>query len=208
MGGGLLYTGLCVELTTFLIRQRVAKIGINMYTMIKSRFPKVSQVVQVYGVIVLIIYSWTALSFFWRLPSWLFFMQMSEILGIGAYALAFNFLESLLVLSLPLLLCVALPKAWFYDLFVVRGTVLVLCLLAYASFFSTQVQGTDDYPKGLLILSIFVCFGIAVLVYLSGKFQVMHRLFLFLSDRTAIFPYITIPLSLISLVWIIFSNLT
>jgi len=172
-----------------------------------NRLPKVSQIAPVYAIIVLMVYSWTILAFFWKLPSWLYFMSMGEILVVIAYAMTMNFLESLSVLLIPVLLCLLLPKKWFYDTFVVRGTSLVLLLLGYSMFFTTRLQYEEGYPKDLLILTIFAIFVIALLVYVLGKIQIVHKALESLSDRAIVFLYLSIPISLISLFIVIFRNL-
>jgi hypothetical protein len=172
-----------------------------------DRLPKASQIAPVYAVIVFIIYSWTTLWFFWKLPSWLSNLSIGEIFGVFAYVMATNLLESLSVLLIPVLLSLLLPKKWFYDAFAIRGTALVLLLLAYAIFLTNQIRHEDGYPKSLLVWSIFVIFAIAFLVYVFGKIPIVCKILEFLSDRSVIFLYLSIPISVISLVVVIFRNL-
>jgi membrane-anchored protein YejM (alkaline phosphatase superfamily) len=40
--------------------------------------------------ITMVIYSWTILHFFWRLPGWLYFMSIGEVLTVYAYSMATN----------------------------------------------------------------------------------------------------------------------
>jgi len=96
-----------------------------------NRFPKVAQLAPVYALTVLLVYGWTILWFFWKLPSWLFFMTIGEILGVVAYAMSMNLLESLCVVLIPVLLSVALPQKWFYDKFVVCGAALRWCCFCW-----------------------------------------------------------------------------
>lgn len=172
-----------------------------------KRLPKISQILQVYAVIVLMVYSWTILWFFWKLPSWLFFMSIGEIAVVFAYALAMNFLESLCVLLIPILLSLLLPRDWFSVTFVARGTALALLLLGYAMFFTNQLQYEDGYPKGLLILSIIVVFLIALLVYVLGRISIVCKILEALSDRAVVFLYLSIPISLVSLMVVVYRNL-
>lgn len=172
-----------------------------------NRLPKVSKIAPVYALTVLPVYGWTILWFFWRLPSWLFFTNIGEILGIFAYAMALNLLESLCVVLIPVLLSVALPQKWFYDRFVARGAALVLLLLGYAMFFTARLQYEDGYPKSLLLWSVLALCMIALLVYLVGKIPIACKLLEALSDRAIVFLYLFIPISLISLLVVIFRNL-
>ena len=72
-----------------------------------KRIPSWGKIVPVFAVIVLIVYAWTIIWFFWKLPSWLFFLNAGEILTAFAYSLATNLAESLVVLCAPLLLALA-----------------------------------------------------------------------------------------------------
>jgi hypothetical protein len=172
-----------------------------------NRFPKVAQLAPVYALTVLLVYGWTIMWFFWKLPSWLFFMTIGEILGVVAYAMAMNLLESLCVLLIPILLSVALPQKWFYDRFVARGAALALLLLGYAMFFITRLQIEEGYPKSLLLWSVLALFVIALLVYLVGKVPIVCKLLETLSDRAIVFLYLFIPISLVSFLVVIFRNL-
>jgi hypothetical protein len=190
----------------FFYRQKQVKKGIDKLALVK-RLPKYAQIAPVYAVIVLMVYSWTILWFFWKLPSWLFFMSIGEIAVIFAYAMAMNFLESLCVLLIPVLLAVVLPRQWFYATFVVRGTALVLLLLGYSMFFTNQLQYEAGYPKRLLVLTIFAICIIAFLVYILGKIPIVCKLLEALSDGAVIFLYLSIPVSLIALVVVVYRNL-
>src|SRR5512140_447536 len=99
-----------------------------------SKIPTWQQIVPVYAVIVLVIYTWTILWFFWKLPSWTFFLNVGEMLTMLAYSLATNFAESLLVLCGPLVLGLVLPRKWFSEVFVARGAALSLAGLGYMMF--------------------------------------------------------------------------
>jgi hypothetical protein len=164
-----------------------------------NRLPKISQIAPVYAMIVLPVYGWTVLWLFWKLPSWLYFMTVGEILVGFAYAMATNFLESLFVLLIPVLFSLLLPRKWFYDMFVVRGTSLVILLLGYFAFLVFQLQGSEGYRKDLIFLTFPVMGMILFLVYLSGRIGIVRKVIESFSDRAVVFLYLSIPVSLISL---------
>src|SRR5512146_67672 len=95
---------------------------------ILERIPRWAQIIPVFGIILLVIYGWSLMWFFWEVPSWLHYLHLDEILVLLAYTFATNFAESLTVLCGPLLLALVLPKKWFRDVFVARGTVLALAV--------------------------------------------------------------------------------
>jgi hypothetical protein len=151
------------------------------------------------------VYTWTSVWFFWKLPSWLFFLNTGEIATAFAYAQATNLVESLAVLCAPLALSVTLPKDWFYDRFVARGATLALSGLGYMMYIAFQFKTNADYPSltlkaWSLALALVI---ILLIVYLAGKLSLFRKVIEFLADRAIIFLYISLPLSLLSLVVVI-----
>lgn len=171
-----------------------------------KRIPALAQVLPVYAVAVLMIYSWTILWFFWKLPSLIDFLNIDEILSAFAYILAVNFLESLLVICVPLLLTLILPRKWFYDLFIVRGAALVISFLGFVILLAFQFQTINGYPDLLLnVWSIALTVLIIIfIVYMAGRVTILQKVLGVLADRATIFLYLTIPLSLIAGIVIFF----
>ena len=172
-----------------------------------NRLPTIKQIAPVYAITVLMVYGWTLGWFFWKISSWLYFMSIGEILVIFAYTMITNFLESLFILLFPVILSFVLPKKWFLDLFVVRGTTLVMFMMGYLMYFSMQILNLETYPKTLILLTIPVIIIISILVYGIGKINLMCKLIETLSDRSIIFLYLSIPLSLISFCVVIVRNI-
>jgi hypothetical protein len=161
--------------------------------------------VPVYAVIVLIVYGWTITWFSWRFPGWLLFLKASEILIVVAYALATNFAESLAALCVPLLLSPVLPKKSFRDVFVARGAALAIAGLAYLMFLTDQFKYKNDYPNLRLetwVLALPIA-AIPPLVYLAGRITWLRKILESFADRATIFLYITVPLSILSVLAIL-----
>ncbi|MBK9600305.1 MAG: hypothetical protein IPO36_00425 [Anaerolineales bacterium] len=93
---------------------------------IVKKIPRWEQIIPVYAVIVMMVYVWSLFQYFWRLSSWLNFSTLGQVGGIYVYTAAVNFIESLLILFALLVLSVILPSKWFYEQFVVKGSVLTL----------------------------------------------------------------------------------
>jgi hypothetical protein len=172
-----------------------------------NRLPKWPQIAAVYAIIVLVAYTWTILWFFWKLPSWLYFLSIGEVLTVFAYAMATNLLESLLVLCLPLGVSLVLPRKWFSEAFVARGVIVVLSALGYAAFIMYQFQSREDYPSGIIRLIPVVFLASLVLAYLAGKVKFLVKALDFFAEQATIFLYITLPISLVSLVVVIVRSL-
>ncbi len=177
----------------------------NAIRTILRRVPSWAQIIPVYGVIAIMVYAWTLLWFFWRLPSWLDFLNVGEVLTQLAYSLATNFIESLIVLCAPVLLALLLPRRWFHDAFIARGASLAIAGLGCLMFLANQFDNKNDYPTFSLHswTVLLILLAIAVLVYLCGRIALLRRVLEALADRTSIFAYLLVPLSLISLLVVI-----
>jgi len=165
------------------------------------RLPPRQQVAQVYAITVLLLYSWTTLWFLWKLPSWLGFLNTGEILTIAAYSLATNFIESLAVLSAPVILALALPDAWFRRVFVARGSALMMTGIGAMMVLTYQYTNKDELPQ--LLRSAWppalMLFVVAAGVYFAGRVRLLRWGLEGLADRATIFLYASVPLSILSL---------
>ncbi len=176
---------------------------------ILGRFPRWAQIVPVYGVIAFILYAWTLMWFFWKLPGWMFFLGIGNILSALAYALATNLAESLIVLASVVGLAWVLPGRWFRDVFVARGAALGIAGLGYMMFLTYEFRDKMAYPK-LDLPSWTVpaaLAAIALVVYACGRFGVVRGVLEAIADRATIFVYILVPASLLSVVVILIHSL-
>ncbi len=168
---------------------------------ILRRFPRWAQIIPVFGLIVLVIYTWTLMWFFWEVPSWLYYMRTGEILVLLAYAFATNLAESLAVLCGPLILALLLPQKWFSDVFVARGAAVSLAGLGWAIFVAEQFTNKNTYPAFWLKIPTVavVAVAIGVIAYLCGRIRIVRKVLEAIADRVSIFAYIAAPLGVISL---------
>jgi hypothetical protein len=175
---------------------------------ISKRLPQVAQIAAVYAVIVFVIYSWTLLWFFWKYPSWLYFLKLGEILTVLAYSLATNFFESLVVLAAPVVAAVILPRKWFCEAFIARGIALVLPILGYMMYLAFQFEAKLDYPSDALNWAPAVLALTLLFVFVVGRVNFFRRVLEFVGDRATIFIYLSIPFSLISVGVVVVRMLT
>jgi len=165
--------------------------------------------VRVYAIIVLILYNWTIIYWLTRLPGWRVFLTPWEILGILDFSLTTALLESLLVLCLPMIVAVCLPRPWFGDSFVARGGALVAAVLAYMMFLDIQFKHEMLYPAlplsgWVLVLPLVL---IVPLVLAAGRITALRRAVEALAERATIFLYIMLPLSGISVILLLARSL-
>ncbi len=172
-----------------------------------KRIPKLEQIAPVYAVIVVMIYGWSLSRFFWRFPSWLYFSSAGEIAVIFAYMMVVNLIESILVLLAPILMSIILPQKWFYDRFVTKGTLLVSFGLGYLMYFNGHLNIERPFPLDLVYWTPAIVISILVLVFLIDWLGFLDRVLNELTNRLIIFLYISIPVSLISLLIVLVRNI-
>ena len=156
----------------------------------------------VYAVAVFLVYTWTLFISFWKLPSWLFFLRISEIVSIYSYAFLVNFAESILLLLIVLLLGIALPRRWWMDALIPKGFVFILIILGSAilhySLYRTPdtreilVTGQLNWWINTFLITVF-------LTWLTGRLKWVRQPLENLADRFIVFMYVYLPLTGISL---------
>jgi hypothetical protein len=174
-----------------------------------ERLPKSQAIFQVYAVIAVMISGWTMIAFLRKLPSWLLTLNVSEILTVFSYAMVTNLLESLIVLSLLLALCVLLPPQLLRDDFVVRGTLLAMGFVGSLIVVLELLRefGIGGSPK-LLFGALAIILLTAFLLVFSSKFRFVQSAVLWVSDRLMVFLFILLPLYAILFVYVILRNIT
>jgi hypothetical protein len=174
---------------------------------IAKRLPTTQQTAAVYGVIVLIVYGWTLYWFAWKLPSWLYFLSVGEMLVALAYSMVVNFIESLIVLVALLLLCAILPPRWFRDRFTALGTALVILSLVALAYYLGTIIALQDFPPHLRWYTLLAVTGIVLVVFLISRIKLLVKLLEEIANRAVIFLYVFLPISAISFIVVLIRNI-
>jgi len=174
---------------------------------LRSRRPAWNEAVSVYSVIVVILYTWTLLSFFRQLGAWSKFMLAGELLAVSAYLFAANFLESIVFFAGILFIGMILPRRWFLEKFMYRGALLSILVLGYLMYFVTRFTTWDKYPAYAVKALPYILPGIFLSAYLLDYVPYLRRAVELLAERTIIFLYLYIPVSMISLLFILVWNI-
>ncbi len=174
---------------------------------ISKRFPGWQAVASVYAIIVLFVYGWTVYWIIWKLPSWIYYLKMTEILSIICYALVVNLLESMVFILGVLLLCLLAPKAWFADRFGPAGTLLSILLGFMLIYFSAPIQAADTFSYTPLIqIGVFFLIALGLAMFLP-RYQRVAAFLDLLADRAKVFLYISLPVSVVALIVVIVRDL-
>lgn len=151
------------------------------------------------------IYYPTINRFFWKIPSWILFSTLGDLFSIYSYMVLVNFLESLLVLGSVLILCVILPRKWFYDNFLSKGTLSVILTLLFLIYLGSKMQ-SDVFPWTLIRMSPYILLLIVFLVFLLDRVNFLRNFIEKLADRFTVFLYILIPISVLSALVVLIRN--
>lgn len=173
-----------------------------------KRLPPFHDILPVFAVIATMFYGWTLVIFLWKLPGWLFFLTTGEIAGIFAYQMITNLIESSCVLFLLLLLCIILPSGVFKDAFVVRGSITALILIGSMMLFLNRYVSAGFRFSINLYWWMFGTVLIAIIVtVLSARIRLIRGCVSWISDQLIVFLLVTMPLTILSIIYILVNSL-
>lgn len=170
---------------------------------ISSRFPKWSEIAQIYAVIVMMVYSWTIILFSYRLPGWLYTLSLGEIFNVFTYSISVDFFESLVVLMGIVFLDVLLPRKLFGNVFVSSGSAFSILTLGLMMYIASRFGTKQDYPSQLIRLVPLIMAGIVLVAFAFGHIKVLRHIMEWFTDRVTIFLYISIPVSVVCLFFVL-----
>lgn len=180
--------------------------------LIRSRLPTRQETLPVFAVFVFFGFSWALYRLFWYIPSWLEYLNVSKILTILAYVMAFALIESLLLTAGVVFFSLFFPPHLFKEKFALMGSSLAALLGIAAVLLQRKINLVYRQELWQLIaypLAFLLLLAVAVLLLglLFRRFPSLARFTLAVLDRLTIFTYFYVPLSLIGLVVVILRNL-
>lgn len=176
--------------------------------MLKSRLPAFDAILPVFAVISFMVYGWTLVVFLWKVPSWMMFLTLGEILSVFAYSMTSALLESLAALAILLLASVLLPARWMRDVFVARGGVAALFGLGSIMLYMARLSVIGYAVLNYLFQWMWIALGLTLLlVFLAPRLRFVVRAVAWISDRLIVFLFLLVPISLVSVIVVIVRNL-
>jgi hypothetical protein len=176
-----------------------------------KRLPSIKEIISVYAVITFMVYGWTLVAFSGKVPAWSRFLSFSEILVIYSYSLLTDFIESLVFLALLLFLCMILPRRFMLDMFLLRGTIIVISLLGTLTFNLVFYTNASTTFIGNIPGWLFISFGGLMFMFfldlLSRKIPLVKSTLISLTDWLMVFLYLFMGLSILALVVVAVKNL-
>ena len=177
----------------------------------RERLPDAKSIWGVYATIVFLVYSWTLITSFYKLPSWMFYLTIDQILSIYAYSFSVNLLESILFLAGVLSLEFALfPGMGKNNEFQSRSVLMALIVLA--SFMLRLILFRLHENPGAFVSGELLWWGVTLPLSLfvavfGPKINIVKNILEGISDRAVVFLYIYPPLSMLSLIVLLIRNI-
>ena len=179
---------------------------------LRTRFPARQDILPVFAVIAVVVYSWTLYRLAYFIPGWLKAMTLGESLAVAAYGFVFDLFESLLILLALLCLAFILPARLFREKFTSQSVIIVLVMAVaaitlqdnIAIFYDSQPDQFRYALLGALLFFVVLWLLSFILAHRIGAFDRWLRS---LADRAIVFLYLYVPLSIIGLLVVFVRNL-
>lgn len=170
---------------------------------ILTRLPDRRAIIDVYATAVFLVYGWTLLASFWKVPSWLYFLKISEILSVYAYSFVINFAESMSLIFLTLAVGFILPNRWWNAQFTSKSLLWISVLMG-SIMLRLYTNRAPDYWEDF-VYNQWAWWGWTVLLavvlnILASHIELMRRGLENLADRLVVFLYIYLPLTAVSVI--------
>lgn len=172
---------------------------------IKDRLPDLNTVLPVYATLIFVLYGWMTISFFWKVPAWLFYLNLGEVGVVYSYGVVNEFVESLIYIFILIALSVALPASFLKDKFQARGVLIVILILGvvYLTSYLIAFQEVNRLKAALFSLVVFGALSM-LLFWMSMKFSFVEKSLIFMTDQLKIFLYVYAPITVISTFVVLF----
>ncbi|HLF74478.1 MAG TPA: hypothetical protein VI524_09040 [Anaerolineales bacterium] len=163
---------------------------------LRRKIPPLQQILIVYATITFLVYGWASVAFFWKVPSWLYFLSLGEIAAILAYALASSFVESIMLLFFLLVAGLVLPSRWLSDKFAANGTIIIYSLTFWVLLFNMSSLIQLPTSGDVLLFAVGSPLTAGLAIVLSTRSSRVPSLLTALGNRLTIFLYVWLPAGL------------
>lgn len=183
------------------------KKGCRALATYSKRLPNRDEVAPVFAAFIFPIFSWSIVWFFQKMPGWLPYLSIAKVLSIFAYVQAFALFESVLFLSLLVLLAAVLPTRFFRDIFSAQGSMIAFALTFWVIIFQIVNTTTETWPPGRLLLwAICLSASLMLLHLLVRRSKPVARITTAIAERLTVFLYIYVPLGLLGIAIVVVRN--
>jgi hypothetical protein len=171
---------------------------------LRKKIPSLHEILPLFATIVFMNYGWAALTFFWKVPSWLYFLSFGEIAAILAYTFASSLLECTIILLIFLFASLVLPSGLLADKFAVRASLIVYSLTFWMILFTLNTLIELPTTGDFITFGLGVSVTSALAILLSERISYVPGLVTAAGNRLTIFLYLWLPLGVLGILVIIF----
>lgn len=173
-----------------------------------NRFPKLQEIILVYAVNVVILYTfslWFSFQDFSR--NWILYLDIEDILGVFAYIIIGAFIETLLIIGFLIFVYFLFPPSIAQGRFVLYGTILTISFLLALMLRDETLVGISHILKNNnMVFTLFIASALT-LSLVAERIKIARSTIETFADRCVIFLYIYLPLSLLAVVIIAIRNM-
>lgn len=162
--------------------------------------------------ILFVVYGYAIYRMVWYIPSWLGYLNLLDILIIGAYTLVMGMFEILIILFFLLGVAFVLPAKYFRSYFAAQSFIIlcistVCAMIAHEMLFQRVSQW--DFTRFVIFIIVALATGAAVFVVsyvMAARLEVVRRFICAIGERMTIFIFVYLPLFVAALVVIVIRN--
>lgn len=157
----------------------------HLPTLLRKRLPNRDALFTVFLLSALPLYISSIIVFFYKLPSFILWLEIPKIIAVFAYMQIFATLEGLLFWGIVTLLAMILPRCLILDLFIPQATTLILVTalwmipIHYRSDIISilSLSGKESFAKTWMVSYLGALFSLSIFLRLSSKFRVAAQTF-------------------------------
>ena len=149
------------------------------------------------------IHVWSIIIMFRSVPSWLLYMNGSDIVGSVAYHLMFTIFETIFIYLIVLLAGLLIPRRWLPQPFLSMCAVLLLELSIMAIVFQHLVQRYSS----LRWMSVACFMILAVTLVIVPKITVLQKISRLVAERLTILTFLYVLFDIFGVAIVILRNL-
>lgn len=177
---------------------------------LRERLPPTRDILDVFGGVVFVVYSWAVRGFLYQVPSLRLYHTLGEIFGVFSYLMAFALVESLILIGVLVLGGIILPAKWLREGFGYKGFITFVVAGIAMIQLDQYLFSLGQAMPALKVIYLGTGLSILLLVGLIRMFQRIPRLqkYLFsLQERLQIFVYFYVPLGVLGIAVVVLRNL-
>ena len=175
----------------------------------KERLPQRDVMLAVFVACMVPIHLWSIFNVLREVPAWIISMNLWEMAGVIAYTQAFALLETLLIVSIFVVVAFVLPGKWFRDDLVVTSTAIMFVLTIWLIILHYNSAWIEDRnARALALWGVTFLVALVVLIGFSRKWEAADSISMQVISRLSILAVLYLAIDLVSVLIIAIRNVS